>query len=133
MHRIHYFVDATSLGLAAILTVGCDNSVAPVTPTEGEIVIVVSTTGSTDAVDPDGYTLSIDGGPAQPLGINALVTVGSLPWGKHLIRLEGLASNCSLSSLSGTNPRNVDLSPDKSHPAISFDVSCSGGEDPWGY
>jgi hypothetical protein len=132
MHPVQYFLGATSLGLAALLTLGCDNSTAPVTPTEGEIVIVVSTTGPTDAVDPDGYTLSIDGGPAQSLGINALVTIGSLPWGKHLIQLEGLASNCSLSSLSDTNPLNVDLIPNKLHKAISFVVLCNGEEDPWG-
>jgi hypothetical protein len=128
MHATRNYLGVTSLGLAALLTLGCDNSTAPVTPGAGEIVIAVSTIGSTSNVDPDGYTLSIDWERAQTVSINSLVKIGSLQWGRHSIQLEGLASNCSLTD---TSPRYIDVLPNKLLPAVSFVVSCGAEEGGW--
>lgn len=119
MRITHCYLAATFLGLAAILTLGCDNSTGPTT---GAIAVTVSTAGANIDLDPDGYTLSIDGGPGQAVAVNAAVTIADLPTGNHLVRLDGLAPNCSVS---GTNPRSVDViaSSDASSP-VSFSVSC---------
>lgn len=130
MHRIHYSLGVTSLGLAALLALGCDNSTAPVTPTAGTLLISVSTIAENTNVDRDGYTLSIDGGPAQAVGHTAMLSIGSLPWGRHHVQLEGVAENCSVSE---TNSRYFDVSQDKAYPVISFVVTCSGEGDGGGW
>jgi hypothetical protein len=140
MHITHCYVAATFLGLAAILTMGCDDSTGPATPTTGAIEITVSTAGENIDVDPDGYVLSIVAGPGLPrwlpahsVGVNATVKVGPLPTGKYLVRLDGLAPNCSVS---GTNPRSVDVITDEAASPVSFSVSCiakADGPGDWDY
>jgi hypothetical protein len=133
MRTTNHYLGATLLGLAAILTLGCDNSTAPVTPTVGEILITVWTTSPNSGFDADGYTLIIDGGPPQAIAVQAMVTIPTLSWGRHLIALDGVASNCTVSD---TNPRWVDVVASKSHPAVSFYVSCTGdpnGNGDWDY
>ena len=127
---------ATFLGLAASLTLGCDDSngpAAPVPPT-GAIEITVSTASAVSDIDPDGYTLSIDGGPGQPVAVNGAVRIGALPNGKHLVRLDGLAANCSVD---GANPLSVDVIAENTALPVSFSVSCTvqiyGGQGDWDY
>jgi hypothetical protein len=130
-----------SLGLAAILTLGCDDSIGPPAPTTGSIEITVSTAGENIDVDPDGYILSIDGVPAlrrwlaaRSVGVNATLTVGSLPTGRYLVRLDGLAANCSVSS---PNPRSVDVTADEAAFPVPFSVTCltktGTGAGDWDY
>jgi Tol biopolymer transport system component len=107
---------ATTLLALAMLSLGCDDSTAPVT---GAIGITVSTVGDTIDRDHDGYALSVDGGPAQAVSVNASLTIASIPPGNHLVRLDGLAPNCSVS---GTNPRSVEVV--ANFVAVSFSVSC---------
>lgn len=135
--RITHYLAATLFGLAAILTLGCDDSTGPAAPTTGTIVVTVSTVSDNTNVDPGGYILSIDGGPGEAVGINASVTIGALPRGNHLVRLDGLASNCSVS---GTNPRSVNvIALNTASPiAVAFSVSCSAaggssGAGDWDY
>jgi hypothetical protein len=126
------YLAATFLGLAVIVTVGCDDSTGPALPTTGAIEITVSTSANID-IDPDGYALSIDGGPGQAVGVNATVMISALPSGKHLIRLDGLAPNCSVT---GTNPRSVDVIADEAASPVSFSVSCratTDGAGGWDY
>jgi hypothetical protein len=131
MHRIHESLGFTSLGLAALLALGCDHSTAPDTPTTGAVVISVSTIYSNVInLDPDGYTLSIDDGPDQAVSVNAFLTIGSLPFGKHVIHLRGLAANCSTNE---TLSRQIDISPTRAASAISFVVTCKGEEDDGGW
>src|ERR1700694_677153 len=122
-----------------MLSLGCGDSTGPTTccpptggpptggPTTGAIQVVVKTGGATRDVDPDGYTMSIDGGPDQVLAIQASVTITDLPAGNHLVRLGGVASNCSVG---GTNPRSVDVVAGSNAAApslVSFFVSCIAG------
>jgi Tol biopolymer transport system component len=105
----------------AILTSGCSETIAP---TSGAIRVVVSTTGESGNVDRDGYTLSIDGGAAQPLDIFGAVTIADLPIGDHLVQLDDVAPNCSVA---GTNPRPVVVvgNRDATTPIdVPFVVSC---------
>lgn len=121
MRLTHHNLAAKLLGLATIASLGCNE---PSGPTTGAIEITVSTTGLNIDLDPDGYFLSIDGGAGRVVGRNALITVPDLPTGNHLVRLDGLAPNCSVS---GTNPRSVEVVAGGKTPtpvAVSFLVSC---------
>jgi len=126
----HRFLAATFLGVAAIVALGCHDSTGSTAPGTGAIEITVATEGTITDIDPDGYTLSIDGGLGQAVGVNATVTIGALPTGRHFVRLDGLAANCSIS---GTNPRSVNVTADNSAPTVSFSVSCNSGPGPWDY
>ena len=125
---------AAFLGLASVLTLGCGDSTAPAAPTTGAIAISVSTASAPIDVDPDGYTLSIDGRPGQAVGVNATLTIGALPEGSHLLRLDGLAPNCSVR---GPTPLSVDVIADNRASVASFSVLCSAkdgsGAGDWDY
>ena len=107
---------ATTFLVLAMLSLGCDDSTGPLT---GAIGIIVSTAGETIDRDPNGYILSIDGAQAQAVDVNAALSIANLPAGTHLVRLDGLAPNCSIS---GTNPRSVEVV--ANFVAVSFSVSC---------
>ena len=135
MRAIHSLLAATFLGLAAILTLGCGDSTGPtVAQTTGTIEISVSTQSMSTDVDPDGYSLIVDGQPGQAIGVNVMLTVGALLQGTHLIRLDGLASNCSVRS---PNPLSVYVYAGIAHSLVSFSVACgamgTGGEGGWDY
>ncbi len=124
-------------GVAENCTVGGDNPrTVPVTagqnapaaftvvcttpsPGTGSIQISVATTGSSP--DPDGYTLSIDGGQPQSIGVNGSRTVQNVKPGAHTIELSGAAQNCTVS---GDNPRTVNVTPGQAATA-TFAVSCA--------
>src|ERR1700730_6235955 len=135
MHKTPHYLATALLGLAAILTAGCgDSTVAvPISPPMGAIEITVSTAGAITDIDPDGYFLSIDGGPKQPVGVDATVRVGGLRMGKHLVRLDGLAPNCALNDGS---LRSVDVIADAATSTVSFTVTClsiDSGAGGWDY
>ena len=102
-------------GLAALLGAaavgGCGG---PGEPVEGAIRVTVTTEGQTP--DPDGYTLSLDGGPATPIGANATVTLDGLASGDRKLRIGGLADNCTVS---GAAERTVQLEAGTTSPRSS--------------
>jgi hypothetical protein len=133
MRATHRALAAAFLGLAAILTLGCGDSAGPAAQTTGAIEISVSTTSADIDVDPDGYALSIDGQPGQAVAVSAILTIGALVPGTHLVLLDGLASNCSVQ---GPNPRTVYVFPGTAAWPVTFSVSCSakdGGGGAWDY
>ena len=68
----------------------------------------VSSTGS---IDPDGYTVWVDGSTSQAVATNGVVTFSGLAGGDHEVALYGIASNCSVSTpdKGSNNPRGVSL------------------------
>ncbi len=72
-----------------------------VAPTTGSLELRTTTTGDTDT---EGYTVSLDGGTPEPIGLNATVTRTELAPGVHVVTLSGLAVGCTVS---GTNPRSI--------------------------
>lgn len=68
----------------------------------GSVTVTTTTTGS--PTDSDGYSVSVDGGAARPVGVNASVTISGLEPGDHSVQLAGLAANCTAQ---GANPRQV--------------------------
>jgi Tol biopolymer transport system component len=112
---------AAFLGLAAALALGCGDSTAPAVPTTGALRITVSTESAAADVDPDGYTVSIDGGPDHVLRINDALTIPDLPKGDHVVQLGGVASNCSIG---GSNPLSVYVPGPVAPATVPFVVSC---------
>src|SRR5206468_2250745 len=88
-------------------------------PTTGSLKVTTSTTGSN--LDPDGYTVVVDGSQSQAIGINSSVTFSGLSTGNHSVQLSGLAQNCTVSS----NPRTVSITAGTTT-ATTFSVSCTG-------
>ncbi|HEX2219718.1 MAG TPA: hypothetical protein VHG35_13020 [Gemmatimonadales bacterium] len=98
-------------------TVECD---AP-PPVSGTLVVVTATGGT--GADPDGYAFSIGGGPAQPIGADASVSVAGVAAGPVTVELTGLAANCDLA---GRNPREVTV-PAGGSAEVSFSITCAAG------
>ena len=70
--------------------------------------------------DPDGYTVTVDGGNARSIGINASTTYTGLSAGNHSVQISGVASNCTVS---GSNPRTISV-PSGGTANTTFSVSC---------
>lgn len=81
--------------LSAVVQVLVDNG-----PFPGPLQVVVSTGGTNP--DADGYSLTLDGGPAQGVGATDTVLYPGLSPGQHTLLLGGLASNCASGAASGT-------------------------------
>ena len=88
-------------------------------PAAGAISVRISTSG--DAVDPDGYRLTLDGRPAESVGVNATRELTDLPPGEHDLTLDGVALNCAIQ---GDNPRRVSV-PAAGTAEIAFQVFCA--------
>ena len=86
-------------------------------PTTGTLR-VTTTTGGSDS-DPDGYTVTVDGGAVQPIGINATISIASLSSGSHTVSLGGMAANC----IAADNPRTVTV-PTGGTAQVTYAVSC---------
>ena len=87
--------------------------------TTGSLEVTVATTGG--ALDPDGYELSVDGGTAQPIGVNASITFSDLALGSHSVTLGGLADNCQVE---GANPAEAEVLAEGTA-ALAFAVVCA--------
>lgn len=83
---------AVAVGVAAVLATSCRDSTGPAT---GSIRISISTTG-TD-IDPDGYSVTLDGEASRIISANAELTISGVSAGDHSVTLSGLASNCTAS------------------------------------
>ena len=107
------------------ITAGTDASVAYSitcqTPPAGTGNLRVITTTTGPDADADGYTLAVDGGATQPIGLNAATPLSNLVAGSHSIQLSGLAGNCTLS---GTNPRSVTVIAGATTD-LNFAIACS--------
>ncbi len=99
---------------AAPFSVSC----APTQSGTGGLTVKTSTTGSN--LDPDGYTVTIDGTVSQPIATNGSVTV-TVPTGANPVALSGVAANCTVS---GANPRTVSV-PAGGTGTTTFSVTCS--------
>src|SRR3989449_2678515 len=66
---------------------------ADLTSAVGSLIVSTSTTGT--ALDPDGYTVTVDGTQAQAIATNGSVTFDGLVAGPHAVQLSGVADNCT--------------------------------------
>ena len=86
---------------------------------QGSIVVATETTGND--LDPDGYTISVEGTSAiTRLPTNGETLVEGVPGGEQILTLGGIAPNCSVD---GDNPRTVTVLPEGAG-QVSFRVRC---------
>jgi hypothetical protein len=90
-------------------------------PSLGTLAVTATTTGS--SLDPDGYTVTIDGGSGRAIAINGSITYTGLTAGSHSVVLSDVAANCTVS---GGNSRVVTV-PSGGTASTSFAVSCQVG------
>ena len=79
---------ALFLGVA-LLALGCSGSDST-GPSTGNVQVSASTTGAD--LDPDGYTVAVDGGAGRSLAVNGTVTFSQLSAGDHTVTLSGIAA-----------------------------------------
>ena len=96
----------------------------PPPPQSGDLTVSTSTTGSN--LDPDGYTVTLDGSTNRPIGTNGSVTFTGLSAGNHTAALSGVAGNCAVSD--GAS-RTVDV-PAGGTTSTTFSVSCAATAPP---
>ena len=103
------------------VTAGTNSELAFVivcTSTVGSLEIATTTAGPSP--DPDGYSVSVDGGNAQVIGSGGTLTISALAQGSHTVTLAGLAENCLVE---GDNPRQVTIAGGQ-NARVSFAVHC---------
>ena len=86
-------------------------------PATGNVVVTTATSGSSV---PSGYTMSLDGGPATPIGVNDSVTVTGIAPGNHAVSIGGVPANCNVAS---SNPQTVTVAAGNTARA-AFTISC---------
>ena len=91
----------------------------PPSPATGNLTVSTSTTGAN--LDPNGYTITVDGGSPQAIGINASVSYLNLTAGNHTVAISGVAANCTVS---GGTSRTVSV-PSGGTATTTFSVSCN--------
>src|SRR5205807_33182 len=88
-------------------------------PTTGTLNVTTTTTGAT--LDPDGYTVTVDGTNSVSIADNGSQSFANLASGSHSVTLSGIAANCTVSG--GTSQTaNV---PAGGSAAVTFQVSCA--------
>lgn len=88
--------------------------------TAGTASIRVTTATTGLGLDPDGYTVSVDGGSGQPAAASGAITISGLTAGDHVVALGGLAPNCVVD---GANARAVSVASGTTA-GVAFDVAC---------
>lgn len=98
----------------------------PVTATTlalGDLTVTATTTGAD--LDPDGYTVTVDGSTSQAIGVDGVVTFANLLEGDHAVELGGAAANCTVA---GENPRTVTVPPNGAvETAFAIDCAATTG------
>ena len=102
--------------LVFIVAAGCNDSTGPST---GAVQVTVTTTGA--QLDPNGYSVAVDGGAGQAIPVNGAMTLSRLSAGSHNVLLDGLSSNCA--TVGAANPRPVDVVGGDTA-QVGFSVTC---------
>ena len=116
MHRVRLIPGAA----AVMLLAACGGDDGGLTaPTTGSIRVSVTTTGG--PTDPNGYTVSVDGGSGHSLAEGSTVTIADVGAGQHTVTLGDLADNCSTAV--GANSQTVTVTAGETAEMV-FAVTC---------
>jgi hypothetical protein len=86
-----------------------------------DLTVSAVTTGPAASQDPDGYSVSLDGGAGQALAVNASLSFSNLSPASHTVALSGVAANCTVS---GGNSRTLTVRGGIPE-TVTFAVACS--------
>jgi galactose oxidase-like protein/Big-like domain-containing protein len=87
--------------------------------TTGSLQVSAATSGS--SLDPDGYTITLDGTDRGALGVSSAVTLAELVPGGHVVGLGSIPGNCLVQ---GDNLRDVTVIAGASA-TVGFEVICT--------
>jgi hypothetical protein len=107
-----------AVGLALLSLAGCAGDSTGPAGGAGDARIATSTAGQD--VDPDGYTLVVDSEESRPIGVNDTVEASTLPPGRFVFELDGVAPNCAVE---GSNPRALRVRAGEMA-STTFEVGC---------
>src|SRR5689334_17291525 len=115
---------ARSLALVAMATasswIGCGGGGSDLSgPSTGSLDVTTVTSGPEP--DPDGYTVAVDGGTAQPIAANGAWRAEGLSSGSHAVTLGGIAPNCSVTEGAGLT---VQVAAGETA-AVRFSLACA--------
>jgi len=96
-------------------------SVTCVTSSAGSGTLRITAFTSGSELDPDGYTVTLDGSSFWSLSRGGSLTLDGVPAGNHLVALSGVAANCTVQ---GENPRVVSIQAGTTSTA-AFDIICN--------
>jgi len=88
-------------------------------PIFGIIEVEVVTSGDDD--DPDGYTVSVQGGETREIGPNGTVSFNQVRTGSKIVTISGIPGHCTLE---GTPSQAFTLG-DNEIRTITFEITCS--------
>ena len=109
-------IEVTAGRTAAVaLAIACD----PPAPATGSLTITTATTGA--SLPSGGYTVSVDGGAAQPIGSSTTTTLSNLEAGAHTVQLGNVPGNCIVAD---ANPRDVEVPADGTA-ETTFTITCT--------
>ncbi len=83
------------------------------------VQVTTPTTGV--EIDPDGYSVAVDGGTSQAIVVNGTATITRLSAGSHTVVLSGVAANCGVT---GSVSRSVSIATGQTAPVV-FEVTCT--------
>jgi hypothetical protein len=83
--------------------------------------VTATTTGQ--SLDPDGYSVFLDGGFVANVGVNGIIDIPSATPGAHTVLLQGLAANCSVAN--GPASRSVTVVEGEAA-SVDYEVTCDG-------
>ena len=109
-------IEAVAVLVLSSLAVACSD---PMVVRFGDVRLTVVTAGAD--LDPDGYTVVLDGGAGMAVAVNDSRTISGLSAGRHSALLTGLAPNCIVA---GANPRDIEVGTHETT-QVSFAVSCA--------
>ena len=87
-------------------------------PEAGSLRVTTATSGA--SADADGYTVTLEGDAARPIGTSGSITIPNLVPGEYSVELGGVAGNCAVS---GDNPRIITVATAATATA-TFSVVC---------
>src|SRR5439155_1260977 len=114
-----------SVALAG-LAVNCDTARTTFQFTCVATTAVIEVAAATSGIDldPDGYTVQVDGGASQVLAVNGAARFEGLGAGSHTVTVTGAAANCPIAP---DNPRTVSVTTGavkRDTARTTFQVTC---------
>jgi TolB protein len=98
---VHGSIPHRAVTLCSLLIAACSGGDSQAPGADGAARFISATTGVDP--DPDGYAVSVDGGPATTVGGSDTVVVGRLAPGTHGLAVTGVAPNCALAPSTTTS------------------------------
>lgn len=121
MHRRPFRLGVLLLSsaLAPLWLASCVSDSGPSGPVFGSIAIITVTSGPEP--DPDGYSVSVDGGEARLIAANATLALADFTPNTYSVELSGVAENCV--AVNGTT--QAVLVEAGATAEVTFELNCS--------